>query len=90
MRDRPRMGLDQPATYRIKVQGWVSERWAEWVNGMAIARHGDDREPITTLTGTMADQAALLGLLQKLYNLGFLLLEVRYLETGQAQDEESR
>ncbi len=71
MRDGVRVGRDRPATYRIRVQGWVGERWAEWVNGMTMVRHGDDSEPVTTLTRTVADQAALLGLLTKLYNLGF-------------------
>ncbi len=82
MEERVRLTLDRPATYRIRVQGWVSERWAEWVNGMAMARGGGDNEPVTTLTGTVADQAALLGLLQKLNNLGFVLLEVRRLRAG--------
>lgn len=82
MRDRARMGLDQPAAYRIVVRGWIGERWAEWVNGMAMARGGDDNDPNTTLAGALADQAALLGLLQKLNNLGFVLLEVKRLEAG--------
>ena len=80
MGDSARMGLDQPARYRIRVQGWVSERWAEWVNGMAMTPQGSDSEPVTMLTGVVADQAALLGLLQKLNNLGFVLLEVRLLK----------
>ena len=58
MGDRARMGLDQPAHYRIEVQGWVSERWAEWVNGMAMTHGGDDSQPVTTLAGVVIDQAA--------------------------------
>lgn len=82
MRDRARIGLDQPAYYRILVQGWVSERWAEWVNGMSMIRRGDDSEPTTALCGVVADQAALLGLLQKLNDLGFVLLGVRRLKAS--------
>ena len=37
----------------------------------------DDAPAITTLTGAVADQAALLGLLQQLYTLGLPLLLVR-------------
>jgi hypothetical protein len=79
-----RLRQDQSATYQVQVQGWISERWSEWFGDMTITVHHDNdaREPglgpaITTLTGTVADQAALLGLLQKLYNLGFPLLLVR-------------
>jgi len=69
----------QPATYLIQVQGWISERWVDWFDDMTITvRDDEDGAPaVTTLTGTVADQAALLGLLQKLYNLGFPLLLVR-------------
>lgn len=75
-----RFGQDQPATYQIRVQGWISERWANWFDNMTITvtdEDEDDAPAITTLTGTVADQAALLGLLQKLYTLGFPLLLVR-------------
>ncbi len=67
----------QPATYQIQVQGWISERWADWFDDMTITVDEDDVSAVTTLTGTVADQAALLGLLQKLYNLGLPLLLVR-------------
>lgn len=64
--------------YQIQVHGWISERWRNWFDDMTITRHRtDDGVPITTLSGIVADQAALLGLLQKLYSLGFPLLLVR-------------
>jgi hypothetical protein len=45
---------------------------------MTITLEGeDDASGITMLTGVVVDQAALLGLLQKLYNLGLPLLLVR-------------
>lgn len=68
----------QAATYQIQVQGWISERWADWFDDMTITLEGeDDASGITMLTGVVVDQAALLGLLQKLYNLGLPLLLVR-------------
>jgi hypothetical protein len=74
----------QPATYQIQVQGWISERWADWFDDMTITVSDEDDagQPggglaLTTLTGIVADQAALLGLLQKLYNLGLPLLLIR-------------
>jgi hypothetical protein len=69
--------------YQIQVHGWISERWQNWFDDMTITRHRtSDGVPITTLTGIVADQAALLGLLQKLYTLGFTLLLVRRKEVG--------
>ena len=42
----------------------------------------DDGMPVTTLTGTV-DQAALQGLLRKLYSLGLPLISVICVEFGQ-------
>lgn len=66
------------AVYHIRVRGQISARWAEWLDGMAIAPAGEDGE--TLLTGAIVDQAALLGLLQKLHNLGLRLVEMRLAE----------
>ena len=40
-----------------------------------------DAPPVTTLTGTIADQAALQGLLRRLYSLGLPLMSVNWLDT---------
>ena len=83
---RQRFRQDQPATYQIQVQGWISERWADWFDDMTITVNENDEDDagqpggglaITTLTGAVADQAALLGLLQQLYTLGLPLLLVK-------------
>jgi hypothetical protein len=64
--------------YQIQVQGWISERWQDWFDEMKITRdRTGEGVHITTLTGIISDQAALLGMLQKLYTLGFPLLLVR-------------
>jgi len=64
-------GLDRPATYQIKVEGHLDERWSDWFEGMTITveREGEG-PPITTLDGIVADQAALQGMLRALYTLG--------------------
>jgi hypothetical protein len=64
-------------TYEIQVQGRVGERWAHWFDDMSVSVQGEAQSTTTTLTGTTPDQAALLGLLQKLYTLGLPLLLVR-------------
>ncbi len=48
---------------------------------MAVTLEGDGAAVATsTLEGVVADQAALLGLLQSLYDLGFALLNVERIE----------
>jgi hypothetical protein len=73
----PKISLDQPNAYRIRVQGALDERWEEYFEDMQIEiEKNADGDPVTILTGCLHDQAAVQGVLQKLYNLGFPLLTV--------------
>ena len=77
---KDKLTLDQPAVYQIKVPGRLDERWIEWSGTMTISVAAEgDGEPITTLTGTV-DQAALQGLLRRLYSLGLPLISVLCVE----------
>ncbi len=77
-----KLTLDQPATYQIKVPGHLDQSWSEWAGGMTITvESGDDGPPGTTLTGTVADQAALQGLLRRLYSLGLPLISVNRVDS---------
>ena len=68
-----------PATYQIKVPGSLDPDWVAWVGKMIImAQSEDDGVPVTTLTGTI-DQAALQGLLRRLYALGLPLISVTWI-----------
>ncbi len=68
----------QTVSYQIQVQGHVSQRWADWFGNMIILDEGVvDQIDISTVTIEVVDQAALLGSLQKLHNLGYSLLEIR-------------
>jgi hypothetical protein len=74
--ERQKLTLDRPATYQIKVPVEIDRRWADWVEGMRVETTLDDRDrPVTTLTGVL-DQAALQGLLRRLYSLGIPLISV--------------
>ena len=78
--------LDRPATYQIKVPGHLDETWSDWVGGMTIAVESEgEGPPVTTLTGLL-DQAALMGLLRRLYSLGLPLVSVICLECGAEND----
>jgi len=84
-RDEPKLTLDRPATYQIKVPGHLDERLADWV-GMITLTVESGGSPVTTLTG-LVDQAALHGLLRRLYSLGLPLISVNWVE-GDSEDEE--
>ncbi|MEZ4768438.1 MAG: hypothetical protein R2844_08425 [Caldilineales bacterium] len=81
-----RLTLDRPFTYQIKVPGEFNESWSEWFGGMTIAVEGRDRQtPVTLLTGAV-DQAALQGLLRRLYSLGLPLISVVCMECSEQGD----
>jgi len=66
--------------YRIRVKGCLAPGWASWFEGMIITPGaGGD----TLLTGEVADQAALHGLLKKVRDLGLPLLAVHCLERNE-------
>jgi hypothetical protein len=72
--------LNQPATYRIRVQGRLDESWSAWFGGMALAvEYSEDGSTVTTLTGTVGDQPALHGLLARVRDLGLSLMLVERL-----------
>jgi hypothetical protein len=86
-RDKPKLTLSRPATYQIKVPGRLDERLANWVGRMTLTVESEGDGPsVTTLTGVI-DQAALHGLLRRLYSLGLPLISVNYIE-GDSEDEE--
>jgi hypothetical protein len=77
-KDKPT--LDRPTTYQIQVPGELDESWSDWIEGMTMAvEYEGERQPVTTLTGTL-DQAALHGLLRRLYSLGLPLISVNCIE----------
>jgi hypothetical protein len=63
--------LDQPMVYQIRIKGHLGSQWSEWFGGLSITLedNGD-----TLLTGPVADQAALHGLLRKVRDLGMPLI----------------
>ncbi len=65
--------------YRIRVRGMLPANWAEWFDGFAVSYEaGGD----TTLTGTVADQAALYGLISRVRDLGLSLVAIERIDVG--------
>jgi hypothetical protein len=72
---------DQPAVYRIQIDGQIDERLLDWFEEMTISSESNaDGKSISTLVGPVTDQAALHGLLSRIYTLGFLVISVTRVE----------
>ena len=78
-----KLTLDQSVTYQIKVPGQAGQSWSDWAGEMTITvERENDGPPVTTLTGVVADQAALQSLLRRLYSLGLPLISVNQVNAG--------
>ena len=79
---KQKLSLDRKATYQIKVPSMLHQRWIDMNDEITfVVAYDDDDLPITTLTVT-ADQAALQGILRRLYSLGLPLISVTLQDTA--------
>lgn len=69
-----------PARYEIRVDGVLDRSWSAWFEGLEVDIEGTQ----TVLSGVLADQPALHGLLAKIRDLGLYLISVRRLDSGDA------
>jgi hypothetical protein len=85
--------MDGSKSYRIRIEGHLGASWATWFEGLEI-RHEENGE--TVLSGTLADQAALHGVLMRIRDLGLPLVAVNRIaqavqgEAGAQRTEEGR
>jgi len=63
--------------YHIRVKGNLDPKWADWFEGFDLASDGHGE---TLLSGRVADQAALHGMLGKLNSLGLHLVLVNQVD----------
>jgi hypothetical protein len=68
-----------PVGYCLRVDGHLDHHWAPWFDGMSLI-HEDDGT--TSLTGVIADQPQLHGLLTKIRDLGVTLLSVAVIDAA--------
>jgi len=74
----------QPTIYQIRVKSHLGSDWTDWFEGLKITlEEGGD----TLLTGPVADQAALHGLLKKVRDLGIPLLSVNPVQSNETRLE---
>jgi hypothetical protein len=59
--------------FEIHIKGHLDKSWSDWLEGMEgkLLDNGD-----TVLSGYVRDQAALMGILTRLYNLNLALLSM--------------
>jgi hypothetical protein len=80
---RQGVSLLDPAVYRITIQGILDTNWSDYYGGMTINHQGDPKlDAKSILFGRLADQSALIGVLNSLHDIGYPILSVEYLETG--------
>jgi hypothetical protein len=74
------VSVAQPGTYRIRVRGHIGQSWSDRFDGMAISTSAPTEGPVvTTLLGDLPDQAALMGVINFLYDLRLPVLSVEWL-----------
>ena len=67
------MQSNEGGSYEIRLKGHLNARWADWFDGLTLTQESDGT---TVLKGSVADQAALHGLLGKVRDLGLPLIAV--------------
>jgi hypothetical protein len=76
--------LGTPAIYCITILGQLNQTWSEDFGNLTIETINDvDPWALTALTGMLPDQAALFGILNHLYGLGFPLVSVECLAVAE-------
>ena len=70
-------------TYEIRLQGNLSSRWADVLDGVALTFEGDGT---TRLVAVVADQSALHGLLNRIRDLGIPIISIKLLPTNSEEE----
>jgi hypothetical protein len=75
--DRPEAGR-----YEIRLTGHLDAHWTAWFDGLSVSREADGT---TVISGPIADQAALHGVLQRVRDLGLPLVSVIRMKPDQPE-----
>jgi hypothetical protein len=73
-----------PAVYRIQVREHLEKNWNKWFSGFSVTHEIHGR---TILTGKVANQAMLHGLLRRVRDLGLTLISIQRMEAGPKKTE---
>jgi hypothetical protein len=75
----------EPGLYEIRLKGHLDARWADRFEGMSFTHESDGT---TILSGLVADQADLHGLLRKVRDLGLPLVSVIQVDPKQVNRQD--
>jgi hypothetical protein len=77
--------------YRIKVRGRLGPGWSDWLGALSVQFEQErDGYPSTVLTGRVADQAALRGILARIWDLNLNVISVIRIERPPSRSPENR
>ncbi|HZD57016.1 MAG TPA: hypothetical protein VE136_09855 [Anaerolineales bacterium] len=76
--------LSQPTHYAIGIKEHIPSSWSRWFEGLTITNLDDGG---SILSGPVADQSALHGLLAKVRDLNLTLISVTRIEPPQSETE---
>ena len=83
--------MDRAARYRIRLNGYVSARLASNYGEMsATVITTDDGRTETELAGRVTDQAALVGLINMLYDLGHVVVAIERIEADEPGEADEK
>lgn len=82
----PTMDPDRPVTYEFRLAGRLGPELASWFEGLSVTLETDGT---TVLTGLLADQAALHGVLRKIRDVGLPLISIAQVQLGEAHPPHS-
>ena len=80
------MPVTETPIYHIRVQGRLDPSWSDWLGGLQIVSQTADE---TLFKGPIVDQAALHGILDRLYALNLPIVLVMQLRSDRVEDTDS-
>lgn len=83
--------IEQPTAsraYQITVEGKIDASWTDWFGNMQLVSYQQaDGIQVTTLSGILRDQAALRGLLNRLWDLNLVVRAVHQVDPPRQSDQ---
>ena len=68
----PNRNIEKSPVYEIRLKGTLDKEWSDWFEGMVISH----KDGMTILKGKVVDQAALRGILTRIWDLNRAVISV--------------
>jgi hypothetical protein len=81
-RQTPAPDRSEAGRYEIRLTGRLDAHWGAWFDGLTVSHEGDGT---TVISGPIADQSALHGVLQRVRDLGMPLVSVTRVDADQSR-----